>query len=124
MEDEISSHNVRLDDDVSNSLLSILDQTDLQITPHMRLVFEQQQKAMRTNKHGQKWHPHFIEFCLSIHAKSSSIYNELRKSEKNRDGILYLPHERTLHDYRNHFKPGAGLQLENIGEISLVYLSW
>jgi hypothetical protein len=69
---------------------------------------------MKANKHGQRWHPHFIEFCLSIHAKSSSVYNELRKSEKNPDGILYLPHERTLRDYRNHFKPGAGFVLENI----------
>ena len=69
---------------------------------------------MRTNKHSQRWHPHFIEFCLSIRAKSSSVYNELRKSEKNPDGILYLPHERTLCDYRNHFKPGVGFVLENI----------
>ena len=114
MEEEISSHGVTLDDDISNSFLAILDQTNLQTSPHMRLVFEQQQKAMRTNKHAQRWHPHFIEFCLSIHAKSSSVYNELRKSEKNPDGILYLPHERTLRDYRNHFKPGAGFVLENI----------
>ena len=109
MENEIISHGVTLDDDASNSFLAILDQTSLQITPHMKLVFEQQQKAMRTNKHGHRWHPHFIEFCLSIHAKSSSVYNELRKSEKNPDGILYLPHEKTLRDYRNHFKPGVGL---------------
>ena len=32
----------------------------------------------------------------------------------NTDRILYLPHERTLRDYRNHFKPGAGFVLENI----------
>ncbi len=114
IEDEIIFHGVTLDNDVSNFFLSILDQTDLQITPHMRLVFVQQQKAVRTNKHGQRWHPHFIEFCLSIHAKSSSVYNELRKSDKTPDGILYLPHERTLRDYRNHFKPGAAFQLENI----------
>ena len=114
MEKEINSHGVTLDDDVSNSFLAILDQTNLQASPHMKLVFQQQQKAMRTNKHGQRWHPHFIEFCLSIHAKSSSVYNELRKSEKNPDGILYLPHERTLRDYRNHFKPGVGFVLENI----------
>ena len=113
MEDEISSHGVTLDDDASKSFLAILDQTNLQATPHMKLVFEQQ-KAMRTNKHGQRWHPHFIEFCPSILAKSSSVYNKLRKSEKNPDGILYLPHERTLRDYRNHFKPGVGFVVENI----------
>ena len=114
MEEEISSHGVRIDDEMSKSFLSILDQTNLKTTPHMRLVFEQQQKAMMTNKYSQRWHPHFIEFCLSIHAKSSSVYNELRKSEQNPDGILYLPHERTLRDYRNHFKPGSGFVLGNI----------
>ena len=88
--------------------------TNLQSTPHMRLVFEQQQKAMMTNKYSRRWHPHFIEFCLSIHAKSSSVYNELRKSEQSPNGILYLPHERTSRDYRNYFKPGAGFVQENI----------
>ena len=43
MEAEISSHGVRIDDEMGNSFLSILDQTNLQSTPHMRLVFEQQQ---------------------------------------------------------------------------------
>ena len=44
MENEIISHGVSLDNDASNSFLAILDQTNLQITPHMMLVFEQQQK--------------------------------------------------------------------------------
>ena len=114
MEKEINSHGVTLDDDVSNSFLAILDQTNLQASPHMKLVFQQQQNAMKTNKHGQRWHPHFIEFCFSIHAKSSSVYNGIRKSEKNPDGTLYLPHERTLRDYGNHFKPGVGFVLQNI----------
>lgn len=126
MEEEIGSHGVRIEDDLSNSFLAILDQnqTNLQATPHMRLVFEQQQKAMMSNKHARRWHPHFVEFCLSIHAKSSSVYNELRKSEKNPDGILYLPHERTLRDYRNHFKPAAGFVLENIEVLKSIVKSY
>ena len=79
---EINSHGVTRDDGVSNSFLAILDQTNLQASPHMKVVFQQQQKAMRTNKHGQRWHPHFIEFFLSIHAKSSSVYNELRRVKR------------------------------------------
>ena len=68
---------------------------------------------MQSSKHGRRWHPHFVEFCLSIYAKSS-VYNNLRKSEKNPDGILFLPHERTLRDYKNHFKPSPGFAPENI----------
>ena len=77
-----------------------------------------------TNKYSRRWHPHFIEFCLSIHAKSSSVYNELRKSTQNPDGILYLPHERTLRDYRNHFKPGTGFVLGNIELLKSVVKSY
>ena len=124
MEEEINSHGVRIDDEMSNSFLSILNDTNLQSTPHMRLVFEQQQKAMMTNKYSRRWHPHFIEFCLSIHAKSSSVYNELGKSKQNPDGILYLPHERTLRDYRNHFKPGAGFVQENIDLLKSIVKSY
>ena len=51
MEEEINSHGVSIDDEMSNSFLSILNDTNLQSTPHMRLVFEQQQKAMMTNKY-------------------------------------------------------------------------
>ena len=79
---------------------------------------------MMTNKYSRRWHPHFIEFCLSIHAKSSSVYNELRKSEQNPDGILYLPHERTLRDYHNHFKPGAGFVQENIDLLKTIVKSY
>ena len=94
--------------------LAILDKANLQVNPHMRLVFQQHQKAMISSKHGRIWQPHFVEFCLSIYAKSSSVYNNLRKSEKNPDGILFLPHERTLRDYRNRFKPSPGFVAENI----------
>ena len=48
-------------------------------------------------------------FCLSVHAKSPAAYRELRDS-----GILVLPSERTLRDYRNFFKPRAGFHPENI----------
>ena len=122
--EEINSHGVRIDDEMSNSFLSILNDTNLQSTSHMRLVFEQQQKAMMTNKYSRRWHPHFIEFCLSIHAKSSSVYNELRKSEQNPDGILYLPQEQTLRDYPNHFKPGAGFMQENIDLLKTIAKSY
>ena len=124
MEEEIGTHGARIEDGLSDSFMAILDKTNLQVTPHMRLVFEQQQKAMMTNKHGRRWHPHFVEFCLSIHAKSSSAYNELRISDKNPDGILYLPHERTLRDYRNHFKPEPGFVLENIQVLQSIVKSY
>lgn len=44
-----------------------------------------------------------IRYCLSLYAKSSSTYQEIRKS-----GILRLPSSRTLGDYKNFIKPGIG----------------
>jgi hypothetical protein len=44
-----------------------------------------------------------IRFCLSLVAKSSSCYEELRNS-----GVLVLPSQRTLRDYRNYIKPQTG----------------
>ena len=72
MENEIISHGVTLDDDASNAFLAILDQTNLQTTPNMKLVFDQQQKAMRANKHGHSWQPHFIEFA-SLYMQSPHL---------------------------------------------------
>ena len=45
VENEIVFHGATLDDNASNSFLAILYQTNLQTTPHMKLVFEQQQKV-------------------------------------------------------------------------------
>ena len=50
-----------------------------------------------------------IIFALSIHGKSPSAYRELRDS-----GALVLPSERVLRDYKNYFKPKAGINKENI----------
>ncbi|CAB4010182.1 Transposable element P transposase, partial [Paramuricea clavata] len=56
-----------------------------------------------------RYHPHIIRFCLSLHAKSPAAYKELRES-----GVLVLPSERTLRDYRNFFKPRAGFHRDNV----------
>ena len=46
---------------------------------------------------------------MSLHAKSPAAYKELRES-----GVLVLPSEKTLRDYRNFFKPRAGFHPDNI----------
>ena len=61
---------------------------------------------------GRRYHPQMIRFAISIHCKSPSAYRELRDS-----GALILPSERVLHDYKNYFKPGAGITKENIEEL-------
>lgn len=53
-----------------------------------------------------------IRFCLAIASKSSSAYEELRKS-----GILCLPSKRTLRDYRNAIRPQTGFNPPVIEEL-------
>lgn len=56
-----------------------------------------------------RYHPMIIRFCLSLAAKSPSCYEELRNS-----GVLVLPNQRRLKDYRNAIKPKRGFQKEVI----------
>ena len=91
MEKEIDQHGIALDSTLEDELTNIITATSLESTPHMKLVWEQQKKALNTqSKNGHRWHPHFIRFSLS-YSKSPSVYRELRDS-----GTLQLPSARTL----------------------------
>ena len=65
----------------------------------MKSIFWQQQiKASLTkSKQGIWWHPAIIRWCLYLYHQSSGAYSTLSKS-----GVIALPSERTLRDYR-HF---------------------
>ncbi len=58
-----------------------------------------QRKLLAMPKFGRRYHPRIILFaCLFMQSLQQHIYRELRDS-----GILVLPSERTLRDYRNFF---------------------
>ena len=93
-------------------LISILGKTDLKRTPHMDFFWQQQKKLLSSLKFGRRYHPHLIRFCLSVHAKSPAAYRELASS-----GVLVLPGEGILRDYKNFFKPKPGFNKENIQKL-------
>ena len=110
LEKEIQKNSIPVDETLEKDMLSILaDSGENEVTPQMRIFWEQQRKLLATPKLGRRYHPHVIRFCLSIHAKSPAAYRELRDS-----GVLVLPSKRTLRDYRNFFKPRAGFHPDNI----------
>ena len=43
-----------------------------------------------------KWHPSIIRWCFYLHHRSSGAYSTLLNS-----GVIHLPSERTLRDYRH-----------------------
>ncbi len=90
-------------------MLEIFANNSGEISPHMRVFWEQQRKLLSSPKFGRRYHPHVIRFCLSLHAKSPAAYKELKDS-----GILVSPSQRTMRDYRNFFKPKPGFNSENI----------
>ena len=70
------------------------------LTPFVKLLWSEQKKY---NVQGSvSYHPMIICFALSLATKSSTAYDELRRS-----GILILPSRRTLQDYTNAVKPSA-----------------
>ena len=81
----------------------------METTPHIKFFWQQQIKLLQTEKMARRYQPQIIPFALYFHGKSPAAYKELRDS-----GALILPSERVLRDYKNYFKPKAGLNMDNI----------
>ena len=109
MNKDIMSNSIEIDKNLESDVLDILKSSDLKSSPHMDLFWQQQKKLLASPNFGRRYHPHLIRFCLSLHSKSPSAYRELATS-----GVLILPSERVLRDYRNYFKPKPGFNQENI----------
>ena len=109
---DILTNSIKIDKTLQNDILGILKEDDLKSSPHMNLFWQQQKKLLASPKFGRRYHPHIIRFCLSLHSKSPSPYRELTSS-----GVLVLPSERVLRDYRNYFHPKPGFNEVNISRL-------
>jgi hypothetical protein len=109
LEERIKEDGVGVSGALENDILKIMGGQNLEATPHMKFFWEQQMKLLKSAKMGRRYHPQIIRFALSLHGKSPAAYRELRDS-----GALVLPSERVLRDYKNYFKPKAGINPENI----------
>ena len=112
MRNELANSSVEIDHGMSNDFVKILSDANENMTPFMSLFWQQQKQLFCSCSHGVRYHPMVIRFCLSLAAKSSSCYEELRNS-----GILVLPSQRTLRDYRNYIKPKVGFNHDAVEEL-------
>ena len=109
LEAQIGEKGMPISEGLEKDILKIMGGQNLEATPHMKFFWQQQMKLLQTGKMGRRYHPQIIRFALSLHGKSPAAYRELQDS-----GALILPSERVLRDYKNYFKPKAGLNEENI----------
>lgn len=113
MRAEIVKTNIEVDHELSNDFSKILNSADdAEVTPFMKLFWEQQKKLFSSSSTGVRYHPMIIRFCLSLAAKSPSCYEELRNSK-----VLVLPSQRRLKDYRNAVRPQRGFNKQIVDEL-------
>ena len=80
MRNELTNSSVEIDHEMSNDFVKILSDANENMTPFMNLFWQQQKQLFSSCSHGVRYHPMVIRFCLSLAAKSSSCYEELRNS--------------------------------------------
>lgn len=77
---------------------------DLQTSPFMKVFWKEQIEYLQIYEgsgNRVRYNPLIILFCLDLYEKSPSIYEKLRYKRKEGTGVLYLPSQRRLRDYKN-----------------------
>ena len=106
----IATQGITQDEEMSSDLVTMMKEEEEQVFKtyaegSFQQIFWNQQKkaASKSDKRGMRWHPLFIKWCLYLRHQSSKAYETLRES-----GCIQLPSQRTLRDYSNCTKAGAG----------------
>ena len=110
MKTEIEKASKPVKKNLSEDLRKIFSNAEnSKISPFMKLFWEEQQKYVNCNSSSSiKYHPMIIKYCLSIASKSSAAYKDLQYDSIKGTGLLVLPSQRTLRDYKNHIRPERG----------------
>ena len=111
MKSGIQCDGIEVNESMDSDIKEIMDTDVENVSPFVKLFWEQQKVAF-ANSNVRKYNPMIICFCLSLAAKSSSAYDELRDSK-----VLTLPSRRTLRDYRNAIRPSVGFTKAVIDEL-------
>jgi hypothetical protein len=88
-----------------------------EISSFMKLFFSEQLKYLTEHPSQTRYHPMIIKYSLALYAKSPAAYDLLRL-QKGGKGILVLPSQRTLRDYRNYIKPQRGFNSQYVQELA------
>lgn len=101
---EIDKCGTAINESLEKDLISIFSNvSDNEILNFKNLFWEEQQKYLQQNKTGRRYHPMIIKYCLSLAAKFSSAYSELRYDSKTGNGVLVLSSLRTFRNYQKTY---------------------
>ena len=92
----------KLSESDSSDMFSMLEtmKEDEKLSNYQSLLMSEQLKYNRLcDKHGMRWHPTIIKWCLYMQAKSPKGYRSSKES-----GLMSLPSHRTLYDYSHYVK--------------------
>ena len=119
MQTELQKSSVEISRDIHTDFIKIFsDNLDKQnIHPFMKRFWQEQQKYLSSSKTGIRYHPMIIRYALNLAAKSPSAYEEIRYDENQGTGILILPSQRRLRDYKIYIKPERGFNKNIIAEL-------
>ena len=119
MKEELIKLSVPVSEELSNDFKSIFNNCTRNVSPFMKLFWEEQLKYIKSSPNEVKYHPMIIKYCLGIYAKSPAAYEQLRYNEKEGSGVLVLPSQRTLRDYKNYIRPQRGFNDNVINELAI-----
>ena len=116
--DELEKNSLTVDHEMSNDLMTVMDQNQEKMTPFMKLFWQEQKKLRKSSQKGVRYHPMIFRFCLSLQSKSSSGYDERREALGKGEGrIMTLPSQRRLRDYKNWARSKRCFHYEIICEL-------
>ena len=101
VDDIVQAEGIKVDEGLHKDLVTIMkkNKPDENATERkFKEIFWQQQLKAATLKNfrSMRWHPAIIRWCLYLQHRSSGCYSTLRNS-----GVLTLPSDRTLRDYKH-----------------------
>ena len=116
---ELEKSSVPVSPNLHEDLNHIIKENTEQMTPFMKLFWEEQQKYITTSRSAVRYHPMIIRYCLALSAKSPQAYEDLRHNPKTGTGILVLPSRRRLREYKNYIRPERGFNPHIINELNV-----
>ena len=101
-----------------NDLQEIFKNSSRELNPFVKLFWGEEMKFINSSPDQLRYHPMIITFCLGLYAKSPAAYGQLRLNGKEGTGVMILPSQRTLRDYRNYIRPSIGFNHQIINELA------